>query len=58
MKEQTAPNKDVQKEIADMTEVNVIFVTKTLPEQLCAVMNMFGVFAVYRYSSDLPVEEG
>lgn len=58
MKEQTAPNKDVQKEIADMTEVNVIFVTKTLPEQLCAVMNMFAVFAVHRYSSDLPVEEG
>lgn len=64
VKQQTAPNKDIQKEIADMTEVNVVFVLQRLQnvteEQVCwcCGINTSVLSAVDRHSSDLPVAEG
>lgn len=41
MKQQTAPNKDIQREIADMAEVNIIFWYKEPPtaEQICTLVS-------------------
>lgn len=63
VKQQTAPNKDIQKEIADMTEVNVKFCATKTPQcpnatTLCRGINVSVLSAVDRHSSDLPVAEG
>lgn len=38
VKQQTAPNKDIQKEIGDMTEVNGIFMPQRTPQQNNSVL--------------------
>lgn len=58
MKQQTAPNKDIQKEIADMTEVNGVLVIERLQHVPIEQLNMSVLSAVDRHSSDLPVAEG
>lgn len=60
MKQQKAPNKDMQKEIADMTEVNGISVQR-VPSRttLCGGINMSVVLSIVnRHCCDLPVAEG
>lgn len=58
VKQQTAPNKDIQKEIADMTEVNAVLVLERLQNMPIEQLNMSVLSAVDRHSSDVPVAEG